>query len=254
MAFCELKYYSSALQKHTAASILLPEGDVKGPFPVLYLLHGQSDDHTIWCRRTSIERYVSGLPLIVVMPDTGRGWYTDAVHGPAWETAIVRDLVNYIDMIFPTKAERSGRCLTGLSMGGYGSLKLALKFPDLFCAGVSHSGALTYAHTQFETLRDEVSDWVKEMRLILGDNYVGGDNDLFALAKGLKKKDRPSIRIDCGTEDFLIEANRFFHAYLTEIKYTHEYQEHSGAHTWEYWDDHIQDSLKFVLKSLGLKK
>src|SRR5205085_4994981 len=117
MAFAELKYFSKALEKATAADILLPESRLDGPFPVLYLLHGLSDDHTIWQRRTSIERYVADLPLIVVMPDGGRGFYCDAVAGMAWETALVRDLVSLVDKMFPTIAERAGRCIGGLSMG-----------------------------------------------------------------------------------------------------------------------------------------
>ena len=108
MAFCELKYFSNALQKATAADILLPEQQTQGPFPVLYLLHGLSDDNTVWQRRTSIERYVAGLPLIVVMPDGGRGFYSDAEQGMAWESAIVKDLVGYVDAMFQTRAEPNG--------------------------------------------------------------------------------------------------------------------------------------------------
>src|SRR5579859_7829669 len=133
MAFCELKFFSKSLNKATAADVLLPECDSSGPFAVMYLLHGLSDDHTIWQRRTSIERYVQDLPLIVVMPDGGRGFYTDAKEGMAWESSIVKDLVQFVDGRFQTKANRAGRCVGGLSMGGYGALKLALKYPDMFC-------------------------------------------------------------------------------------------------------------------------
>src|ERR1044071_6734116 len=98
-----------------------------GPFATFYLLHGLSDDHTIWLRRTSIERYVSSLPLIVVMPDGERGFYTDAQEGFAFESAITKDLISFIDRTFPTKADRSGRAIGGLSMGGDGAVKLALK-------------------------------------------------------------------------------------------------------------------------------
>ncbi len=84
MAFCELKYHSKALGQATAADVILPQNDALGPFAVFYLLHGLSDDHTIWQRRTSIERHVADYPLIVVMPDGGRGFYTDApTRGPA---------------------------------------------------------------------------------------------------------------------------------------------------------------------------
>ena len=88
---------------------------------------------------------MEGLPLMVVMPDGGRGWYSDSATEPAgaFETFIVRDLVRFVDRTFRTRAERSGRVLGGLSMGGYGAIKLALKHPRLFCAAASHSGALS---------------------------------------------------------------------------------------------------------------
>lgn len=255
MAFCELKYFSPSLKKQTAANVILPE-EQTGPFPVLYLLHGLSDDHTIWHRRTSIERYVENLPLIVVMPDTGRGWYTDALEGPAHETAIVQDLINYVDTIFPTRRDRAGRCVAGLSMGGYGAVKLALKHPHKFCAALSHSGALGVGH--FPILVDQAQNedqraWCKEAIRIFGENPVDGPNDLYALAKAASVDVRPALRIDCGTDDFLIEQNRSFHTYLSEIGYPHEYAEFPGSHTWDYWDVHVQEAIRFFLPILGIE-
>lgn len=247
MAVCEIKYFSKAIQKATAATVILPEGDFKPPFFTFYLLHGLSDDHTIWQRRTSIERYVHDLPLIVVMPDSGRGFYCDAQVGMAWETAIVGDLVSYIDTVFQTNATREGRCIGGLSMGGYGAVKLALKHPHLFSSAVSHSGAVTFGHYPFQS----EDPWQKEFRLIVGENPTGGENDPLALAKKLKPEDRPALRIDCGVDDFLLEQNREFHAYLNQIGYDHEYEEFPGAHTWEYWDVHVQEAIAFHRKNLG---
>ncbi len=252
MAFCELKYFSPALQKHIAANVIIPENRQLKPFPVLYLLHGQSDDHTIWMRRTSIERYVEDTGLMVVMPDTGRGWYSDAAHGPAWETSIVKDLIDLVDGIFPTRANGAGRALAGLSMGGYGAIHLAFNHPSRFCAAVSHSGALAFSHYDLDA---NPGAWSNEMKLILGEKYIGSKSDLFAQASKLVTgKKRPAIRIDCGTDDFLIESNRLFHAHLNSINYEHEYEEHPGAHTWDYWDQHIQDSLKFLLPILNPAK
>ena len=250
MAFCELKYFSSALQKQTAADLILPEPKQAGPFAVLYLLHGLSDDHTIWQRRTSIERYVAGLPLIVVMPDTGRGWYIDAIEGMAWESAIAGDLVSYVDGLFHTRANRGGRCLAGLSMGGYGAIKLALRFPDRFCAAVSHSGALAFAHHAMPANAD--AHWRAEVTRIVGESPTSGPHDLFTLAERLPPDDRPALRIDCGRDDFLIEDNREFHAHLNEHGYQHQYAEHAGAHTWAYWDLHIQETLAFLAAQLGI--
>ena len=250
MAFAELKYFSKALEKATAADILLPESRLEGPFPVLYLLHGLSDDQTMWQRRTSIERYVQNLPLIVVMPDGGRGFYSDAEQGMAWETAIVRDLVDYVDTLFRTKATREGRCVAGLSMGGYGAAKFALKYPERFCGGVSHSGALGFGHRTMKPAAD--NRWATEFARIVGENPVGGENDLYALAAKLAPDKRPALRIDCGTGDFLLDDNRAFHAYLDTLGFAHEYEEHPGGHDWAYWDKHIQETLAFFTPLLGL--
>jgi S-formylglutathione hydrolase FrmB len=247
MAFCELHYFSEALSKHTSASVILPQGEnQRGPFPVWYLLHGLSDDHTGWMRRTSIERYVSHLPLIVVMPDGGRSFYCDAVQGHAYETAIVEDLIGYIDSMFHTRAERSGRCISGLSMGGYGALKLALKFPQKFCAGVSHSGALDFSHIYPDPNHEEFGR-------IIGENAVGSSNDLYALAERSDHQQLPALRIDCGTEDFLLEMNRQFHAHLEGLNIPHEYMEYPGAHDWTYWDLHVQEAVVFQARHLGLE-
>lgn len=249
MAFSELHYFSPALQKQTAANILLPEGDgMTGPFCVFYLLHGLSDDHTIWLRRTGIERYVTGLPLMVVMPDSGRGFYTDAREGMAYETAIVGDLVDYIDRMFPTRAGRSGRCVGGLSMGGYGAIKFGLKYPDRFCSAVSHSGALGFGHNPLE--RDD--DWTVEFRRVVGARPAGGPDDLYALAEKTDRAQLPALRIDCGTEDFLLAENRAFHGHLTDLGIAHEYAEFPGGHDWAYWDQHVQEALAFHRKNLGI--
>ena len=249
MALCELKYFSKALQKAAAATVLLPEGEHRAPYPVLYLLHGLSDDNTMWQRRTSIERYVQDLPLMVVMPDGGRSFYIDALEGMAYETAIVRDLVGYIDNTFQTKPNRAGRCLAGLSMGGYGAVKLALRFPDLFCAAASHSGAMGFSHWPLN--KEEA--WGKEMLRIVGESAAGGPNDLYALSESVDPAQRPALRIDCGKDDFLIKDNRAFTGHLNEMGYDHVYCEYEGEHNWAYWDRHIQDSLAFLADKLGIE-
>jgi S-formylglutathione hydrolase FrmB len=247
MAFCELHYRSNALEKSISADVILPENQ-SGPFYTLYLLHGLSDDHTIWQRKTSIERYVEGLPLIVVMPDSGRGFYTDAQAGMAWETSIIRDLVGYVDTMFHTIPERKGRCLAGLSMGGYGAMKFGLKYPGMFSSTASHSGALSWGH--YPLTDDE--KYSQEFKMVIGEHPEGGPNDLYSLAAACPPETRPAIRIDCGKEDFLIERNREFHEYLLKIGIQHEYAEFPGEHTWEYWDAHIQETIAFHRKSLGI--
>lgn len=251
MAFCELKYMSRTIGLQTTATVLLPEDPAQeGPFPVLYLLHGLSDDHTTWHRRTSIERYVDGLPLIVVMPTTARGFYIDAVEGPAYGAAFMQDLVPLIDRTFHTRADRSGRCLAGLSMGGYGAVRLACGNPNAFCAAASHSGALAFGSGPFRAEGAEGA----EFRRILGDHPETGPNNLFSLVEALPPAERPALWIDCGVDDFLIEPNRYFHQHLGRIGYAHEYVEYPGVHDWEYWDRHIQDSLRFLCRAVGVRR
>jgi putative tributyrin esterase len=243
MAFAELRYFSNALVKHTEAWVIIP--DVPGPWPVFYLLHGRSDDQSIWMRRTNVERYREQYPsLMMVMPNADRSFYCDAVNGPAYESAIIRDLVPFIDRTFPTRAEKAGRCIGGLSMGGYGAIKLALQYPELFVSANSHSGALNFAH--------DWNDHPAETTRILGDKLSGGPNDLYRLAAEAVQP-TPSLRIDCGKEDFIFSHSQQFHAHLDQLGIAHEYAEFPGAHNWEYWDVHIQEALAFHARAVGIK-
>jgi len=256
MAVCEIHFgNANALSKMISATVILPEGK-RGPFPVLYLLHGLSDDHTTWVRRTSIERYVEGMPLIVVMPNGERSFYSDSRSNPkaAFETMIVRDLVGFVDATFKTRAERSGRATCGLSMGGYGAMKLALKHPDMFCAASSHSGALMFASRPLDA-RGKDEEWLKEFVPAFGEDPSGGPEDVLALAERAARNEHatlPAIRIDCGTEDFLIQDNRAAHARLEELGLPHEYHEFPGAHEWGYWDVHVRESIDFVARAMGI--
>jgi S-formylglutathione hydrolase FrmB len=240
MAFCQLHWFSNILGKQTTTWILLPDG-MDGPFATFYLLHGLSDDHTIWMRRTRIETYVAGKPLIVVMPDGGRGWYTDHENGPRWAEHIGVELPTLVEKTFPAIADRSNRFIGGLSMGGYGALRIALGYPDRFSSANSHSGAVRFG--------SKASD-IPERALILGPKPTGSNHDLVALAKNAKaEKKLPRLRIDCGTDDFLIEDNRSIHQSLTKLRIPHEYEEFPGNHNWDYWDLHVREAIEFHLKS-----
>ena len=247
MACATLHFHSPALAKACSMTVLVPEGSVgTPPFPVCYLFHGLSDDHTSWARQTSLERYVAGLPLIVVMPDGGRGFYCDAVGGPAYERYLLDDVIGFVDRTFHTMPERQGRVIGGLSMGGYGAVKLALKYPQLFCSAVAHSAALDVRR------RIERPEIAEEMRRIFGPAPGGGPDDPYALAATMDHRLLPALRLDCGLEDGLLEENRAFHRHLEQLGIPHEYAEFPGAHTWDYWDHHVQEAIAFHQRALGL--
>jgi S-formylglutathione hydrolase FrmB len=236
-------FTSNAIQKETALNVLLPEGR-QGPLPVLYLLHGLSDDYSAWLRYSGIERYVCDMPLMVVMPDGYRSFYVNDPRpaGQAFEDHIIRDVVGFVDRTFPTRASRGGRAIAGLSMGGYGAITLALRHPDMFCAAVSHSGALSFVTCDYD--RPGLRELARSLK---PEEY-----DPSTLARSLTDApDRPAIRLDCGVDDHLIDHSREFHASLTSLGIEHEYAEHPGAHTWAYWDEHIRETIAFVTRQFG---
>ncbi|MCE0483544.1 MAG: esterase family protein [Methylacidiphilales bacterium] len=241
MALCHMHWFSDVLIKTVAMNVILPNSG-SGPFPVLYLLHGLTDDYSGWVRKSRIESYVRDLPLIVVMPDGFRGFYTDNDQGPAYAQYIGEELPALIERTFPAQRSRAGRFVGGLSMGGYGALRIGLGYASHFASVTSHSGALHHS-TELQPHLNPM-----EQRQIFGDLHKGSSHDLVHLAKkALAAGVLPRLRIDCGTEDFLLDSNRRYHAELTELRIPHEYAEFPGAHDWDYWDLHVRDALAFHL-------
>jgi S-formylglutathione hydrolase FrmB len=239
MAFCTMQFHGGSIGKKSSMNLLIPE--VPGPWPVLLLLHGLSDDHTAWCRRTSLERYVESRKLLVVMPDGHRNWYVNDPRngGLAYEDHIIGDVLGLVDRTFDTVANRGGRAVAGLSMGGYGAVMLAMKHPEMFSVACGLSSAVAFAGQRPGRQRDEFAD----LRAALDP----AEHDCYALAEALvDAPTRLAVRLDCGTEDFLLQANRDFHAHLDSIGLEHEYVESPGEHNWAYWDAHIQDTLAFL--------
>jgi S-formylglutathione hydrolase FrmB len=251
MAFCHVQWPSKVLGKEVGLYAILPDRGTP-PYPVFYLLHGLSDDYTMWLRRTRIEWYVRQLPLIVVMPDGFRGFYTNHEDGgPAYASYMAEELPAFIERTFPARRDRAGRVVGGLSMGGYGALRLALGYPERYAAAVSHSGALMFG--SFPANTDD-PDRNREFRKIVGPDPAGSEHDLKVLARrALEAGTVPALRFDCGTDDFLLEHSRMFHAFLEELGVPHEYAEFPGAHTWDYWDIHVREALDFHCRHLGIE-
>jgi S-formylglutathione hydrolase FrmB len=250
MALCEIRWKSAVLMKQVGTTVILPDVG-QPPFPTYYLLHGLSDDHTAWARRTRIEWYVRDLPLIVVMPDGFRGFYTDNEAGPAYGRYIAEEVVGFIERNFPARREASARHIGGLSMGGYGAVRLALKYPHLFSSANSHSGAfLRGPVTPVREVPDRFSNFSEEMLQIFGPHPVGTEHDVLALVQRAKAGGTlPRLYFDCGTEDYLLQPNRDLHQALLAMDVPHVYREFPGAHDWDYWDRHVAEAIAFHLNA-----
>ena len=248
MALATIHYYSHSLSKASSLNVVFPDApEAPEPWGVYYLLHGLSDDYTTWMRRSVIERYTLGMPLVVVMPDGGRGWYTNAVEGEAQEDHLLKDTMRVVERNFPVRAERAGRAIGGLSMGGFGAIKLALKHPDLFASANSQSGVLALLRH-----RAESKDLVPEFSRIFGKSPKNGPEDPFALAEKVPLDRLPVLRLDCGDEDPFLDHNREFHRHLEKLHIPHEYHEGPGTHTWGYWDRQMRAILEFHARNLHL--
>ena len=252
MALLRCDFFAETLGLSTSMTVILPQqtsrqvglaGAAGDDVPVLYLLHGLSDDDTIWTRRTSIERYVAPLGLAVVMPQVHQSFYADEVHGMAFWTFLTEELPELVRGFFRTSTRREDTFVAGLSMGGYGAMKWALRDPLRFAAAASLSGALG--------LGDEsgVDDpWIGSViARAFGDVPIAGSgNDLEHLVRTADPASLPALYVACGTDDFLYgESVAFIEgARAAGVDITARLGE--GDHDWEYWDHAIQDVLAWL--------
>ena len=254
MAHLRVDFFSDALSLSTSMTVLLPQrtttqigmtgATTGGPPPVLYLLHGLSDDDTIWLRRTSIERYVAPLGLAVVMPQVHRSFYTDEHYGGGYWTFLTEELPQLVDSWFNVSQRREDTFVAGLSMGGYGALKWALRQPERFAAAASLSGAVDVTGLRTERVRPE--DPRMFDRVFGGAGAGGGPDDLLWLLDQAAPATLPALYVCCGTEDMLIDDNLAFvdRAQRAGLTVTTDFG--TGAHDWAYWDTTIQDVLAWL--------
>jgi len=260
MAFFDCHFFSDALGLSVSAYVLIPQraarqigmpgGETRASYPTLYLLHGLSDDHTIWMRRTSIERYAAAKNIAVVMPAVGRSFYQDMASGPKYWTYLSEELPAQMRQFFPLSAAREDNFAAGLSMGGYGALRLGLTRPNQFAAAASLSGALDYGRYLREAGREGSRVSMAEWHGVAGPDLKGEgtDSDLFAIAQRVATGPgpHPKLYVACGTEDNLLDDNRRLHQHLDSLHYEHTYEEGPGTHEWGFWDAHIRKVLDWL--------
>lgn len=217
-------------------------------YSVVYLLHGLTGHYDNWAAKTKLTEYAAKYNYIIVTPEGNDGWYSDSVSvlNDKYESYIIQELITEIDKNFRTFADRNHRVIAGLSMGGYGSLKFGLKYPEKFILIGSFSGALKAA----EWTDKNTGEWLsKSIMSVFGaaESESRKSNDIYKIVREItdeKKKNLPFIYLDCGTEDFLIQQNRDFAAILFENKIPHEFRQLPGKHDWNYWDSQVKEFLE----------
>jgi len=209
--------------------------------PVLYLLHGLSDDCTIWERRTAIERYATAKGIAVVMPEVRRSFYADEALGEKYWTYIAEELPQLLARTFRISTARQDTFVAGLSMGGFGAFKLALNHPERFAAAASLSGAVDLL-----SMNLSLRDGSLPQRIWGEADLRGTADDLLGLLRTQDPTALPRLFLDCGTEDQLIEQNRRFIAAADERGVDLVSRLRPGDHDWGFWDEGIQDVLDWL--------
>ena len=225
------------------ATVILPDGyrTTAKRFPTVYVLHGWSGNDTTWTEKSGISPLADRYGVILVMPDGGYDkWYIDSpvLAKSKYETYIGKEVVAQMDRNFRTIAKKEARAITGLSMGGYGALNVALNNPVTFGAAGSLSGGVDP--------RDFSRNWGLEA--VFGDHVKNADfwNDKAIINNAHRFIfSGIDLAIDCGVDDFFIDSNRALHQRLLGLRIAHDYTERPGAHTFEYWDNAIQYQLLY---------
>jgi S-formylglutathione hydrolase FrmB len=235
---------SLSMNKTIPNLVLLPAGYsiCKTNYPVVYLLHGAGDDYKGWLEISpELTKYCDQYNMIIVCADGGNtSWYFDSPVDKTcrYETYMYKELVTAIDIKYRTIADKKGRAVTGLSMGGHGAFYLAFRHPDIWGAAGSMSGGLD--------IRPFSKKWDLALRLgpitEFQDNWER--NTVINLIPAIAGKD---IRIifDCGTEDFFYEVNKKAHEVMLKYKIVHDYSSRPGGHTVDYWRISVKNHLLF---------
>lgn len=252
MALLHCNFYSKILGCWTSADVILPQNVPivkrrKRGFPCLYLLHGFSDDHTMWQRMTSIERYVMPYGLAVVCPAVQHSYYTDMKYGYEYWKFISEELPTTMNSFFRISKHREDTFVAGLSMGGYGAFKLVFKQTHRFSAAASLSGVLDLANR----IKQEKGARVKDFFLIFGSDMdiSGTENDLFELAVHVAKlpaSRRARLYVCCGTSDTFYTSNVKFVKHARRLGLNVTFTKAPGGHDWSFWDRWIQSVIKWL--------
>jgi S-formylglutathione hydrolase FrmB len=251
MPLFQCSFFSDALQIQTEMNVLLPAAPIDTPggkHKTMLLLHGISDDHTAWCRQTSIERYADFCQMAIVMPTAHRSFYADMAIGYKYWTHISDEVPRLARRWFPLSDEPRHNHVAGLSMGGYGAFKLALNHPDRYATAASLSGVLDLAQRA-----GPGSDgaFAADLQRAFGDppRIAGTDADLFHVSQRLAASGRPAPRLYacCGTADARYDANRRFQKHCEQLGIPVDWEFHDGRdHDWGYWDQQIQRVFQWL--------
>ncbi|MFA9391798.1 MAG: alpha/beta hydrolase [Prolixibacteraceae bacterium] len=258
-----LSINSKILGKQVHYTIYLPfDYETSNRFyPVLYLLHGYSDNDMGWMQFGEANLIADELisqreipPMIIAMPDGGVSFYINNFDNSVrYEDFFLQEFIPFIEKTYRARTESRYRGIAGLSMGGYGTLNYALKYPEKFAAAVAFSAAI---FSEEDIMSVDEQEWQRIHKSLFGPYQEGAArltehyrlNNAFDITKTKGADAYRGLRLmmDCGDDDFLTNDNCLLHIELTKMGIKHEFRMSDGAHNWTYWRTGLPDALKFI--------
>jgi len=251
----DVTFRSAALGRNMQYRVILPALLPSGKkLPVAYLLHGGGGGFRDWSNYSDVARFAEN-GLILVMPEGDDSYYTNAADRPSdrYEDYITTDLITDVEEHLPAAPGRANRAIVGVSMGGFGAVKMALKRPDLFSFAAGISPAVDVPSRPFSIKRP--LQW-RYHRSIFGpwNGRVQQENDPFVLTRSADPAKTPYLFLTCGDQEGLLPANRKLAALLVEWRIPHEFHVVRGGHNWTQWNEQVAACFKSLLAHLGSPK
>ncbi len=252
MSFIRCRFFSPLLRQHTSLHAAFPGSLIgrQSSFPLLYLLHGGTEDSTIWFREANVEALADKYGLFIVSIDAMSSSYADMRHGLPYFTFLTEELPAFLCRRFPVSPLRRDTYIGGLSMGGSGALKAAFRRPDLYDACISISGArdMVPLYKKWESMENGpdlrgVADAVGPI-----DEIYGSENDLLFLARQAAKHpaDLPALYLACGAEDYARALSDDYHEFLIQLGLRHHYDLSPGTHSYAFGDGALDRALSLI--------
>lgn len=251
----DITFRSASLARDMQYRVIFPNTIAnQQKLPVVYLLHGGGGNYQDWSNYSDVAKYAES-GLILVMPEGAYSYYTNAADRPEdrYEDYIVEDLISDVESRFPVTGERGKRAIVGVSMGGYGAIKLALVHPELFGFAAGMSSAIDVPSRPFSIKR--WGQW-KSHRAIFGpwNGELQHKNDPFVLARSVDPKNVPYLFLTCGEQEGLLSSNRQFSRLLAARRFQFEYDFGPGSHDWNQWNGWLPKLFKSLMEHVDTQK
>lgn len=231
-----ITFRSAALGRDMQYRLMFPLETSGRKLPTVYLLHGDGGGFRDWSNYSDVASFAE-RGLLLVMPEGESSYYTNAVEPPQdrFEDYLTHDLISDVESRFPAAAGRENRAIIGVSMGGFGAVKIGLRHPDLFSFVAGISSAIDVPRRAFSFTRLQQS---RHYNAIFGPSgsQTRRDNDPFVLLRSANPEAAPYFFLTCGEQEGLLPANREFAALLAQRHFRFEFHTVRGGHDWNQWN------------------